>query len=131
MSTPSSFEARLKSVAVADGRYPVDAYRFVYEGLDFTLKRIGCKRHITGRELLEAIRDLALEQFGGMALLVFEMWGVRKTSDFGNLVFNLVDAGLMSRSESDSREDFEDVYDFKEVFRFNARAGPVSRPRQA
>ncbi len=131
MSTPSSFETRLKAVVSADGRYRLDAYRFVYEGLDFTLKRIGCKRHITGRELLEGIRDFALEQFGGLALMVFDLWGVRRTSDFGNIVFSLVDAGLMSRSEKDSREDFEAVYDFREVFRFNARPGPVSPPKKA
>ncbi|MFN3485448.1 MAG: Minf_1886 family protein [Planctomycetota bacterium] len=120
MSTPHSFDARLAEVAARDGRYHVNAYRFVYEALDFTVRRIGQKRHVTGRELLEGIRDLALEQFGGLTLMVFDVWGVRTTGDFGNIVFNLVDAGLMSRSESDSREDFDDVYDFREVFRFDA-----------
>jgi uncharacterized repeat protein (TIGR04138 family) len=135
MSTPSrcepgSFEERLKAVAARDGRYAVAAYRFVYEALDFTVKRIGRKRHVTGRELLEGIKDLAIEQFGGLALMVFGVWGVRVTGDFGNIVFNLVDANLMSRSDSDTRQDFEDVFDFKDVFRFNARPGALRTSRE-
>jgi uncharacterized repeat protein (TIGR04138 family) len=121
MSTRDSFEAKLRELAAADGRYARDAYRFVYEALDFTLKRIGCKRHITGRELLEGIRDLALERFGGLAMMVLDVWGVRKTGDFGDIVFNLVERGLMSRSESDRRADFDAVFDFKDVFRFDAQ----------
>jgi uncharacterized repeat protein (TIGR04138 family) len=125
MSKQSSFEDRLKALACADGRFDIQAYRFVYEALDHTLKAIGCKRHVTGRELCEGIRDLALEQFGGLALMVFDRWGIRRTADFGAIVFNLVEAQLMSRSENDSLEDFDDVFDFREVFRFDAK--PVRR----
>lgn len=120
MSTQSSFEDRLRSVVRGDGRYDVNAYRFVYQALDFTLKNIGCKRHVTGRELCEGIRGLALEQYGGLASMVLERWGVRRTADFGNIVFNLVAAELMSRSETDSSADFDDVFDFREAFRFDA-----------
>jgi len=132
MSTPSqcepgSFEERLKGVAARDGRYHLSVYRFVYEALDFTVKRIGRKRHVTGRELCEGIKDLALEQFGGLALMVFEVWGVRGTGDFGNIIFNLVETSLMSRSENDSRQDFDDVYEFKDVFRFNAQPGALRK----
>jgi uncharacterized repeat protein (TIGR04138 family) len=95
----------------------------VYEALDFTLKKIGCKRHVTGRELLFGIRDLALEQFGGLATMVFEVWGVRATADFGAIVWSLVESGLMSRSDTDALSDFEDVYDFREAFRIDARPG--------
>jgi len=118
---PSNLEERLKEVVARDGRYHVNAYRFVYEALDYTVKQLDKKRHITGRELLEGIKNLAIEQFGGLAVMVFDVWGVRKTADFGNIVFNLVEADLMSRSEDDSREDFDSVYDFKEVFRIDSK----------
>ena len=118
---PSSLEERLKQVVARDGRYHVNAYRFVYEALDYTVKQLEKKRHISGRELLEGIKNLALEQFGGLAVMVFDVWGVRKTADFGNIVFNLVEADLMSRSEDDCREDFDGVYEFREVFRIDAK----------
>jgi uncharacterized repeat protein (TIGR04138 family) len=53
--------------------------------------------------------------------MVFDVWGVRKTADFGNMVFNLVEAQMMSRSEEDSREDFDDVYEFRQVFRIDSK----------
>ena len=114
---PSNLEDRLKCVAAADGRYHINAYRFVYEALDYTVKQLERKRHISGRELLEGIKNLALEQFGALTVMVFNIWGVRTTADFGNIVYNLVEAEMMSRSEEDSREDFNDVYDFREAFR--------------
>lgn len=118
---PSHPEEKLKKVVARDGRYALDAYRFVYEALDYTVKSLGRKGHVTGRELLEGIRDYALEQFGGLAPMVFAQWGVHRTDDFGNIVFNLVEANLMGRSETDSPEDFKGVYDFKEAFRIDAQ----------
>ena len=118
---PSNLEDRLKCVAAGDGRYHINAYRFVYEALDYTVKQLERKRHISGRELCEGIKNLALEQFGALAVMVFNVWGVRATSDFGNIVYNLVEAEMMSRSEEDSREDFNDVYDFREAFRIDSK----------
>ena len=118
---PSSLEERLKQVVARDGRYHINAYRFVYEALDYTVKQLEKKRHISGRELLEGLKNLAIEQFGGLAVMVFDVWGVRKTGDFGNIVFNLVEADLMSRSEDDNREDFDGVYEFRDVFRIDAK----------
>ena len=118
---PSNLEERLKEVVARDGRYHINAYRFVYEALDYTVKQLEKKRHISGRELLEGLKNLAIEQFGGLAVMVFDVWGVRKTADFGNIVFNLVEADLMSRSEDDSREDFDGVYEFRDVFRIDAK----------
>jgi uncharacterized repeat protein (TIGR04138 family) len=122
---PSNLEERLKEVVARDGRYHINAYRFVYEALDYTVKQLEKKRHISGRELLEGIKNLAIEQFGGLAVMVFDVWGVRKTADFGNIVFNLVEADLMSRSDEDTREDFDGVYEFKEVFRIDAKPRPT------
>ena len=126
----SSFEDRLKALVAKDGRYPVAAYRFIYEGLDYTVKNIGCKRHVTGRELAEGLRNLAIEQFGGLARMVLQEWNLRGTLDFGHLVFNLVDAGLMSRSDSDSIEDFVDVYDFSTAFGIDAQPRPIGTSKE-
>lgn len=75
------------------------------------------ERHVTGQELCEAIRLFALEQYGLVAKSVLEHWGIRSTSDFGEIVFNLLDIGKMRKTKHDRREDFDNVYDFDEAFR--------------
>ena len=99
-----------------DPRYGPQAYYFIFEALDFTLQRLGKTRHVTGRELLEGIRLYACEHFGFLARTVLAEWGIRQTGDFGEVVFNLVEAGLLSRTEKDTREEFANVYDFEEAF---------------
>jgi len=84
--------------------------------LDLTLRKLEKPRHISGRELLEGIKKLAEEEFGPMAKIVFEHWGIKNTEDFGHIVFNLVEAGIMSKTEEDSIEDFKDVFDFTKEF---------------
>jgi len=74
------------------------------------------ERHLTGQQLCEAIRQYALEQYGYMAKVVLNNWGVRSTGDFGEIVYNLIGIGMMKKSKTDSREDFEDVYDFDDAF---------------
>ena len=118
-----SFEASLRKIMERDPRYQRGAYLFTFEALTYTCRNIGRKGHITGCELLDGIRRLALEQFGGLARMVLEQWGVRTTGDFGEIVFNLVEAGLMGKTETDSREDFKDVYFFDEAF-------PVVTPKK-
>ncbi len=114
------FEEKLDALLKRDPRYGHDAYLFVFEGLRYTLKNLGVQRHVSGQELLEGIRAHALDQFGGLAPLVLSEWGVRKTDDFGEIVFNLVDHGLMGKTEHDSREDFRGVFRFDEAFRIDA-----------
>ena len=99
-----------------DERYSAQAYYFIFDALDFTIQRMGKVRHVTGKELLEGIRMYATEHFGFLARTVLEEWGVRATGDFGNVVFNLVEAGLLSRTDKDTREVFENVYDFSSAF---------------
>ena len=99
-----------------DGRFSPQAYYFIFDALDYTIGRMRKVRHVTGRELLEGIREYATEHFGFLARTVLEEWGISGTVDFGDLVFNLVDAGLLSRTEKDTREDFDQVYDFTEAF---------------
>lgn len=72
------------------------------------------ERHLTGQQLCEAIRQFAWHQFGFMAKSVFDNWGVHKTGDFGEIVYNLIGVKCMGKSPEDRREDFDDVYDFEE-----------------
>ena len=110
------FDERLRALAKIDRRYDVEAYRFVFEGLNHTLSKLPEPRHVTARELLDGIRELAKEKFGFMARTVFDNWGVHHTSDFGEMVFSLVNYGFMGKTDEDKREDFDSVYDFKKVF---------------
>jgi len=97
-------------------RYHEMAYLFVLSALHHVIEQLPEPRHISGRELAEGIRDLAIERFGPMARTVLEYWGVRSTRDFGDLVFALVDCGVLIKRPEDSPEDFVDVYDFEQAF---------------
>ncbi len=99
-----------------DTRYKMQGYLFVMGGLDYTIKKIGNRRHVTGQELSTGIKDFALEQFGPTAQMVFEHWGITVTRDFGNIVYNLIESGLMNKTATDQVEDFNEVFDFKSVF---------------
>ena len=117
-----NFELGLERILAKDSRYSREAYSFIREALDFTQKQISRDnrdviRHITGQELLDGTRRYALQQFGPMTVMVFEDWGVKRCTDFGEIVFNMVDAGLLAKTEKDSREDFQNGYDFTEAFR--------------
>lgn len=107
---------RVREIAREDGRYGIDSYFFLFEALAFAQAKFHKKRHVKGRELLEGIRELALERFGPMSKSVFEHWGVKTTDDFGEIVFLLVKNGLLGKTSDDKKEDFHDVYSFDEVF---------------
>ncbi len=112
----------IATLVAADDRYHRDAYAFLKEALEYTqrtLKRpVGEKtRHITGQELLEGIREYALKEYGPMALTVLSEWGIHRSEDFGEIVFNMVEHGILSKTENDSRKDFQDGYDFEKAFR--------------
>jgi uncharacterized repeat protein (TIGR04138 family) len=109
-------ENPLEQVIAKDPRYKPEAYVFVHDALGHTWSRLNQRRHITGKELLDGIRDLALKRYGPMARAVLNSWGVRTTDDFGIIVFNLVDAGVLSKTDEDHIEDFHAVYDFDEAF---------------
>lgn len=115
-----SFEEGLERIRAKDARYERDAYEFVRDALDHTRKMVGKEgrgQHVTGQELLKGIRDLALSKFGPMAITVFEEWGIRICPDFGEIVFNMIEAELLAKDKRDSRADFEGGYDFDEAFR--------------
>lgn len=96
--------------------YQDTAYLFVLAGLHYTLERLGEARHITGRELAEGCRDLALERYGLMARSVLEHWGIRTTRDFGQIVFALVECGVLVKQDDDNIDDFEGVFCFTDAF---------------
>lgn len=99
-----------------DPRYRREAYLFTIEALEYTVQRLGREGHISGRELLQGVRDLAVERFGPMAWTVFDHWGVRASEDFGRIVFALVEIRRLSRREEDTIEDFQGVFDFASEF---------------
>jgi uncharacterized repeat protein (TIGR04138 family) len=123
-----------------DRRYKVTAYEFVFDALNYaqSVLHMGTEspsepcevpekegpeeseepqRHVSGQELCEAIRQFALQQYGYMAKTVLNSWGIHKTGDFGEIVFNLIRFGRMRKTKNDRREDFEDVYDFDTAFK--------------
>ena len=129
----SSYQARLLELVQRDPRYAYEAYEFVFLALSHTQRLLGRvpseeepgpQYHVSGRELVEGIRDLALREFGLMARVVFRLWGINCTGDFGEIVFNLVDENLMSKTEQDRREDFQDVYDLDQALVQDFRIEP-------
>jgi uncharacterized repeat protein (TIGR04138 family) len=103
-------------IRLKERRYDERAYLFVLAALEFCQQRLDERRHITGQELAEGCRDLALERFGVMSRLVLEHWGIRSTADIGNIVFALVELGMLLSQPTDTREDFQDVYRFDQAF---------------
>ena len=106
------------------GPYPLQAFAFVQEGLRYAVESIKANepdlpeqgRHVSGQELCIGLRDYAIKQYGMLAQTVLERWHVQRTDDFGRIVFALVEAGLMSKTDEDSLEDFKGVFDFSEAF---------------
>ena len=123
-----------------DKRYKLEAYQFVRDALSFAQDVLGLGKsqpqddpppleseplvepHLTGQQLCEAVRQYSIEQFGYMAQMVLNNWGIRATGDVGEIVYNLIRIGRMKKSEEDRREDFDDVYSFdtalNQTFRF-------------
>jgi uncharacterized repeat protein (TIGR04138 family) len=114
---------KIEKIASRDGRYKAQAYSFVMASVEYTISQLPEPRHVSAAELLDGIRCSALGQFGPMTKQVFNFWGIRSTKDFGSIVFNLVDEGLLSATEDDRPEDFDGVYDFKKVFEEDYYAG--------
>jgi uncharacterized repeat protein (TIGR04138 family) len=148
MSNPAHSIAQLLK---KDRRYKVEAYAFLFEALSYAQQSLGLgaesasepppeekparkkkgsteterpERHLTGQQLCEAIRLYALEQFGLMAKCVLNTWGVHRTGDFGEIVYNLIRIGQMKKTKDDRREDFDDVFDFEEGLRRSFKIKP-------
>jgi len=112
------------ALVIESSDYPLDAFAFVQEGLRHTVETLersaegmeAPNRHVSGRELCIGLRDYAINEYGLLARVVLDRWGITKTDDFGSIVFAMVDAGLMRTSDEDSVEDFSGVYQFDSAF---------------
>lgn len=103
--------------------YPPEAYEFVQAGLHFTAERVHAtnppdplipdSHHLTGQQLSLGLRDFAWERWGLLAKTVLGRWNVTSTNDFGRIVYALIDAGILGKSETDRIDDFRNVYDFR------------------
>ncbi len=118
-----SFQQAVEAICAKDARYATEAYYFLREALDHTGKAVNKDarspvrpRHVTGAELCEGIREYALQEFGPLAFLVLDTWGLHATADFGELVYNLIAAGKLGKTDEDKKSDFNAVYDFADAF---------------
>ena len=134
----------LRTIAAQDQRYHLDAYQFVREALCYAsdILEYGKKttpkldleseeplvlqRHLSGRQLCLGLKHYAVEQFGLMAKSILNFWGIHKSDDVGEIVFNLIDAGVFMKSPDDSKDDFKDVFDFEKELVDDFEFEPVS-----
>ena len=123
----SEFFEIVEQICSQDKRYKPDAYEFVLEGLTFTQKKLKKpvssdakhslgQAHVSGKELAYGLRDFAIDRYGALSSRVLSHWGINQTLDFGNIVFNMIEKKLLSKTPDDSRLDFDAVYDFKVAF---------------
>jgi len=116
-----NFAEVVEEICEKDLRYSIDAYHFVQEGLNHTLKSLKrggqhAHRHVSGQELLSGLREFALKEYGPMSKAVLNEWGIKATDDFGQVVFNLVNSGVLGKNETDSPNDFKNVFTFDDAF---------------
>ena len=141
----------LMQLVRSDERYPIEAYLFVRESLAFAadsmelgscseasfaedletnLHQSRRERHLSGQELCEASREYAINQYGFMAKVVLNQWGIFSTQDIGEIVYRMINAGIMKKSSSDRKSHFDDVYDFDAVFQENFEMCDVTAARK-
>ena len=114
------FGEKLEEIVRQDPRYQREAYLFLRDALDYTIKARRKARetdpHVTGQQLLDGIRQYALKQFGPMVPTVFAYWGVSCGEDFGAMVFNFIGVGIFGKTDTDTINDFKGGYSFHEAF---------------
>lgn len=125
----ANFSEALAEILLEDPRYAEEAYHFIREALDSTIRSLekpsqGVGKHVSGRELLEGIREYALEQYGPLTKTVLNQWGLHETIDFGYLVFNLVEKNILGKTSDDKVADFSDGYTFEDAFEKPFRPDP-------
>ena len=131
----------IANIVRRDRRYAYEAYEFIFEALNHTQRMVGRipaegespreEHHVAGREIIEGSVDLARNEFGLMAKAVFHQWGINRTDDIGEIVFNLIEASLLSKTETDHRSDFQDLFDLDraltEGFTISLQDTPVTK----
>jgi uncharacterized repeat protein (TIGR04138 family) len=130
-----NFNAVIKAIQKENPRFKKGAYLFVREGLDYTMrslhksKLLGQSRHVTGQQFAHGMRQYALEQYGPLALTVLNYWGIERTDDFGEIVFQLIDFKVLGKTDSDQPEHFGNLFDFKEAFEKPFKPSKKNAPR--
>ena len=126
------FPEAVRAIRKNDSRFDADAYVFLRDALDYTVKKLRGEeseehRHVCGPELLHGLREFALEEFGPLAATVLENWGITRCEDVGDMVFQLIEVGAFGRSDEDDPADFAGVFDFDDAFRapFRPRRSPA------
>ena len=115
---------RIAKIAEEDKRYEKEAFLFVLVALEYTISKLKVRRHLTGAELAKGIAGFAREQYGYMARTVLENWGITITMDFGEIVYLLIEHGLLTKTDTDKKEDFAEVYDFRVEFDWKRMRSP-------
>lgn len=118
------FDEVVALICKEDSRFDRNAYQFLRQGLDATVKDLKKREpgraerslHVSGPELLAGLRAYALDQYGPLAKTVLNSWGITRCADFGDMVFNLIEYNVFSKTETDRREDFAETYSFDEAF---------------
>lgn len=116
----------LDEIIERDPNYSKEAYVFILDSLRVLLENLQEARHVSGRELSEGCRRRVLDLYGPLSRSVLEYWGIRSTEDIGEIVFNLIEANQLTKTEQDSKQDFKNVFDFEEAFEKNYPWGKVT-----
>lgn len=118
----------MQELLAEDQRFKLEGYQFIREALQYAHENIPSEavqdpesdrpvpHHVSGQQLCESCRRYAIDQYGYLAKIVLDNWGIRSTGDFGELVYNLIRIEQMRKSDTDRREDFDDVYNFDDAF---------------
>ena len=121
MKDSLAFHLAVREVRQRDERYALEAYAFLCAALSHTVKMLdreeGEDHHVAGPELLVGFRDLAMREFGPMALFVMHEWGIRASEDVGNMVFNLIACRYFGKNDNDCLEDFSDGVSLEEALK--------------
>jgi uncharacterized repeat protein (TIGR04138 family) len=115
----SEFWSTVERIRAADDRYTPDGYAFVMEALDATVRAAGERRHVSAAELLRGACRYARQRYGLLALTVLRSWGIRSGSDVGEIVFQLIEAGVLAKRDEDTRADFDHGIDFQTALEEN------------
>ena len=131
-------DPKILDLTRADSRLAYEAYEFVCDAVGFTQDRLGRtdieagedENHVSGEELLRGACAMAVRDFGMMAPTVFRHWGIRRTDDFEEIVFKLIEAGRLSRSDEDDPDDFHAVFDLDKALTEGFELTLSDRPRK-
>lgn len=112
---PTQFTDAVEAINSKQESFDPGAYYFLKDALDFTVRRVmesndGKHRHVAASELLIGFRDFAIQEFGPMASTMMTEWGVTTCSDIGAMVFELIEEGVFGKQDSDTREDFSEIF---------------------